>query len=227
MSRFISNLLPAVLLLASTGLALAQQPAQIDWTKAVPEASFKAPRLGNDSAWLLKTPRIAGNSTHKEQQWGVFDYTFDTLAPWTDNVVVNYYILLDSERVKDKEKDMPRFTFMQLTMRYGDIPKGKDHRVSAVVLPVALQRYGFITALGFEMQVQDRPVYADQQFATGSVLLPTMKKALENNPKTKVKWWEIPNIVNNPQTFKREGYLLDRSKTPFSVVAVDDYLMSK
>lgn len=227
MNCFIFRLLPAAVLAASVSLSVAQQAAQIDWTKAVPEASFKAPRLGNENSWLLKTPHISGNSTHKERLWGVFDYSFDTLAPWTDNIVVNYHILLDAEKVKDREKDTPRFTYMQLTMRFGDLAKGKDHRVSAVLLPAALTRYGFITALGFEMTVHDRVVYSDQQFSNGSVLMPTMKKALEANSKNPAKWWELQNIVNNPQTFKREGYLVDRAKSPFALVAMDDYEMSK
>ena len=229
MNRSASRLLTAALAL-SVGIATAQQaaaPVQIDWAKAVPEASFKAPRLGNDSSWMVKTPHIAGNSTHKEQIWGLLEYTFDTLMPWTDNVVVNFYVLLDADKVKDREKDSPRFSYMQLTLRYGDIAKGKDHKVCAVLLPAALQRYGFVTALGFEMTVNDRAVYSDQQFSNGSALAPTMKKAWENNPKAKAKWWEIQQIVNNPLTTKRDGYLVDRAKTPFAVVAIDDYEMSK
>ena len=227
MSHLVSRLLPAAVFALSVGIAAAQQAAQIDWAKAVPETSFKAPRLANENSWLLKTPHIAGTSTHKEQLWGVFDYSFDTLAPWTDGVVVNFYVLLDAEKVKDREKDAPRFTFMQLSLRYGDIEKGKDHKVSAVLLPAALRRFGFITALGFEMTVQDRVVYSDQQFSAGSALAPTMKKAWENNPKAKAKWWEVQTIVNNPLTFKRDGYLVDRAKTPFALVAIDDYETSK
>ena len=49
----------------------------------------------------------------------------------------------------------------------------------------------------------------------------------KDDPKAKAKWWEVQQIVNNPLTFKRDGYLVDRSKTPFSVVAIDDYEMSK
>lgn len=224
------RLLPAALLVLALGSASAQQPAapvQIDWTKAVPEASFKPPRLNNESSWRLKTPRIAGNSTHKEREWGVFDYTFDTLAPWTDNIVVNYYILLDAEKIKDRPADAPRFSFLQLTLRFGDIPKGKDHKVSAVLLPAALLRYGYVTALGFEMTVQDKVVYSDQQAATGSLVIQKMKAALANNPTSKLKWWEHPDIVNGANTTKLDGYLVDRSKTPFALVAPDDYEMSK
>ncbi len=224
------RLLPAAVLVFAIGSASAQQPAapvQIDWARAVPEASFKPPRLNNETSWRLKTPRIAGNSTHKEREWGVFDYTFDTLAPWTDNVVVNYYILLDAEKVKDRPADAPRFSFLQLTLRFSDIPKGKDHKVSAVLLPAALLRHGYITAFGFEMTVQDKVVYADQQFTTGSALASVMKTAWANNPTVKAKWWEVQQIINSPQTTKLDGYLVDRSKTPFALVAPDDYEMSK
>ena len=232
MNPRIQRLFPAAVLAGVLVSASAQQaavPAQIDWAKAVPEASFKAPRINNESSWRLKTPRIAGNSTHKEREWGVFDYSFDTLAEWTDNVVVNYYILLDAEKVKDPTRpaDAPRWSFLQLSLRFSDIPKGKDHKVSAVLLPAALLRFGYITAFGFEMTVQDKLVYADQQFANGSILIPTMKTALANNPNTKVKWWELTQVINNPKTAKLDGFLVDRAKTPFSLVSPDDYEMSK
>lgn len=225
-------------LIAAALPALAQQrqatatPQPIDWTKAVPENSFKAPKVSQDNSWKQRTPRIHGNAQRKEQEWGVFDYTFDTLAPWTDNMTATFYLLLDAEEIQKRDKitDQPRFSLMQLTMRYGDIQKGKDHKISAVLLPAALERFGKPIGLGLVVTVGDTVVYTDDMNVAGP-LQPLLQRALKNaqanNPTVRPKWWDFIGQFAGEKLARRNDYLVDRAKTPFALVAIDDYVMSK
>ena len=223
----------AALLVA--GAVAAQQaaaPKPIDWTKAVPEASFKGPKIRQDSSWKARTPRIFGNAQNKEQIWGVFDYSFETKVPWTDNMTATFYLMLDALEViqkKDVPEDTPRFSFMQLSLRYSDIQKGKDHKISAILLPAALERFGKPIGLGVEVSVGDTVVYVDDKNIDG-VLVTALQKLAQANPGGKLpKWWEYVNANATIQSkmVRRNDYLVDRSKTPFAVVAIDDYLLSK
>ena len=229
------RILSASATLLVAGAAAAQQPAAapkpINWALAVPETGFKGPKIRQDSSWKVRTPRIYGNAQSKDQIWGVFDYSFETKAPWTDNMTATYYLLLDAEEVikkKEVPEDTPRFSFLQLTLRYNDIPKGKDHKISAVLLPVALERFGKPIGLGVEVSVGDTVVYTDQQ--ADGVLLMALQKLAQANPGGKPpKWWDYvnANAMIQSRMARRNDYLVDRAKTPFAVVAIDDYLLSK
>ena len=228
--------LAAAVLVAIPSMAQQPRPAAapqpVNWALAVPETSFKGPKIRQDSTWKFRTPRIVGNSQAKEQLWGLFEYSFETKAYWTDNMTATFYVLLDAEEVikkKEVPEDTPRFSFLQLALRYSDIPKGKDHKIAAVLLPVALERFGKPIGIGVEVTVGDTPVYVDDKNVDG-VLLTALQKLAQSNPGGKLpKWWEYVNANATIQSrmTRRNDYLVDRSKTPFSVVAIDDYLMSK
>ena len=223
----------AALLVA--GAVAAQQPAApkpIDWTKAVPDTSFKGPKVGQENTWSSRTPRIYGNAQNKEQTWGVFEYTFETKVPWTDNMTATFHLMLDAQEViqkKEVPEDTPRFSYMTLTLHYNDIPKGKDHKICAVLLPAALKRFGKPIGLGVEVSVGDTVVYTDDK-NVAPLLVGAMQKVASANPGGKLpKWWEFVNNYPAIQSkmARRNDYLVDRSKTPFAVVAIDDYILSK
>lgn len=226
----------AVLVSAATSMAQQPRPAAapqpVNWALAVPESSFKGPKIRQDSTWKARTPRIAGNAQAKEQIWGVFEYSFETKAFWTDNLSATFYVLLDADEVikkKEVPEDTPRFSFMQLALRYSDIPKGKDHKICAVLLPAALERFGKPIAIGLEVSVGDTVVYVDDKNVDG-VLVTALQRVAQANPGGKLpKWWDFvnANAMIQSRMARRNDYLVDRAKTPFSVVAIDDYLMSK
>lgn len=232
------RILSAAAALLGAGASLAQQPAAapkpIDWTKAVPETSFKAPKVNQENSWSARTPRIYGNSQNKEQTWGVFEYSFETKALWTDNMSATFHIMLDAVDVIKNSKgqipdDTPRFSYMTLTLRYSDIPKGKDHKICAVLPPAALERFGKPIAIGLEVTVGDTVVYADDKNVAPLLAGAMQKVAAANNSVKLPKWWEFVNAYPQIQSkmARRNDYLVDRAKTPFAVVAIDDYLISK
>ena len=52
-----------------------------------------------------------------------------------------------------------------------------------------------------------------------------MSELLE--PFLKDRWWENAAIMDSAKTAKREGYLLERVKTPFGLLNLDDHEVSK
>ncbi len=232
------RILSAATALLGACAAFAQQPAAapkpIDWTKAVPETSFKGPKVNQDSSWTARTPKIYGNAQAKEQIWGVFEYSFETKALWTDNLTATFHVMLDAIDVIKNSKgqipeDTPRFSYMTLTLRYSDIPKGRDHKICAILPPAALERFGKPIGIGVEVAVGDTVVYTDDKNIS-PVLVAPLQKLAQANPGGKLpKWWEYinANAMIQSKMARRNDYLVDRSKTPFAVVAIDDYLQSK
>jgi hypothetical protein len=232
------RILSAATALLGACAAFAQQPAAapkpIDWTKAVPETSFKGRRVNQDSSWTARTPKIYGNAQAKEQIWGVFEYSFETKALWTDNLTATFHVMLDAIDVIKNSKgqipeDTPRFSYMTLTLRYSDIPKGRDHKICAILPPAALERFGKPIGIGVEVAVGDTAVYTDDKNIS-PVLVAPLQKLAQANPGGKLpKWWEYinANAMIQSKMARRNDYLVDRSKTPFAVVAIDDYLQSK
>ena len=235
MNLRIHRLLSVAVLSLAVGTVSAQQPLppNFKWAPHVVFNKNQMPRLGNDSSWQQKTPHIAGNS-RKEQIWGVLDYSFDTDLAWTDDMTVNFYILMDASLITKAEYKDPladpnqRFSFMQLTLRYSDIPKGKDHKVSAVILPAALMRFGRVIGMGFEATVKGEVVFTTGNQMVAGDLKKGLETMVQKNPNVaKENWWTLQPIVANDKCVKRDGYLVDRSKTPFALVSPDDYEMSK
>ncbi len=232
------RILSAATALLGACAAFAQQPAAapkpIDWTKAVPETSFKGPKVNQDSSWTARTPKIYGNAQAKEQIWGVFESSFETKALWTDNLTATFHVMLDAIDVIKNSKgqipeDTPRFSYMTLTLRYSDIPKGRDHKICAILPPAALERFGKPIGIGVEVAVGDTVVYTDDKNIS-PVLVAPLQKLAQANPGGKLpKWWEYinANAMIQSKMARRNDYLVDRSKTPFAVVAIDDYLQSK
>ena len=99
------------------------------------------------------------------------------------------------------------FSYYTATVRYIDIPKG-DH-MSCVVLPPSLvERYGEPVALALEIMGKDGTVLAGKWESTIADL--------------KNEWWKNPQIMDNAMVKRRAG-LVDRSKTPFALINMDDY----
>ena len=96
---------------------------------------------------------------------------------------------------------------------YADIERGKDHRVGAVLQPAALLRHGKPIGLAAKISVGGKEVAS--------------KSEGEGRLKTAEKWWEDPKIVDAPVVQRRDGYLIDRMKSPFQLQDNDNYEESR
>ena len=157
---------------------------------------------------LQRAPNVGLKST-KVRNWGVFDVVFDTAPEWIDEMSVTFTVMVQNPKPKDGERP---FSLYQVTSIYKDVAMGRDHKVGAVLIPEGMERYG-------------EPVGFAAQFHIGGVVVAEMGNGI-GYLKGVDKWWANPQVVDSPTVQKREGYLLERSKTVFAMVEVDSYEVS-
>ena len=154
------------------------------------------------------TTSASRTSAGRSREWGVFEISYSTLPEWMDEVVATYYLMAE-RRGTDAKRE---YSLYQLTVRYADVSKG-DHTACVVLPPAELLRYGdqFI-GLAVEFTAADGSLLAVQNEVVGSAL--------------PVDWWKKPAVSEDKNVVKRDG-LVDRSKTPFALVNIDDYEVVK
>jgi len=204
------------LLVAAVAFAAAVVPAQqrgaAAAAAAVPGANpgeVKIKKITDLNSYKQKAKNIDGKTSQKSKTWGVFDASFVTAPEWIDSMTITYTVILLKQKVKEGEKPM---TLFQTTVEYGDVAKG-EHEAGVVLLPAALLRLG--SPLGFAAQISVGGEIVAQQ-GVGSGPLSKMPE-----------WWTKPEILDHPNVQRREGYLLDRMKSPFALVDIDSYEMSR
>jgi len=75
-----------------------------------------------------------------------------------------------------------------------------------------LERFGSVIAIACEITADGAPAPAVQSEHSGSDL-----NAYKDD------WWKNPKVLDNPVLKRRDGLLLERSKTPFGLINIDDY----
>ncbi len=96
---------------------------------------------------------------------------------------------------KPNSKSPPQSVFKG-EVTYINVEKGR-HKSDMFLHPSTMSRYGDVQAVAALVTVQGRLV------------------AMESKPPTNERWWE--------KLAPQEGYLLDRSQTPFAMLYFDDY----
>lgn len=159
---------------------------------------------------MVRTPEFSYNvqntmpkTSKKPREWALFEVKYETDAKWLDELTFNYYVMTKCRN--DEGKDA--FSFYTATIRYIDVPKG-EHMSCVAIPPSLVERYGEPVALALEVTGKDGAVLASESPAGGL----TMPK----------EWWKDSKVLDNPSVTRRNG-LVDRSKTPFALVNVDDY----
>ena len=133
------------------------------------------------------------------REWGRLAVVYDTAAEWTDELTFQFYALL-------REGASKEFTLFKGAVSYKDIPKGKRHQSEMFIRPVALSRYGEVVAVSVEV------LYKGESVGTRTETVPRLGDLPDP------KEWE-----KNPKITVREGYLLNRSETPFAMINYDDF----
>ena len=215
MKHFTVHHLKTRLVLAALGAAMvshAQQPA----APAPVTTQIKIKTMPKPDKVTAPTPEFQFRgvaprslSRGKPREWAVIDVDYETKSQtkWTDTVTATFYVMaegLSAEKTKE-------FSFYSLTVRYMNVPDG-EHRAGVVLAPSTLERFGNVVAIACE-------ITADGAGA------PDVKS--ENTSRDlhayKDNWWKEPKILDSPITKKRDGLLLERSKTPFALINIDDY----
>lgn len=157
-------------------------------------------------------PTLGSGRTARPRDWGVFDVTFDMAPEWVDDMTITYTLMLQRDKPKQDEKPL---SLMTLTATYNDVAQGRDRKAGVVIPPPALERFG--APIGFSVQFFIAgQLVAEQGSVSG--LLSTQK----DKP-----WWKIPEVIDSPMVQKRDGYMVERSKSAFSLVDIDAYEAGK
>lgn len=203
----------AVLLCAATA-ALAQQPVpgqQQRMTAALEIKSMPKPGKINmitpDVNFRTGTP---SSVSRKAREWGVIDVTYKTASAtkWVDTVDFAFHVLAEGKNAEGKKE----FSFYTMNVRYLNVPDG-EHRAGVVLHPSALERFGHVVAIAVDATIEGG--------------LPVEKSESISSDVNKVQgnWWKSPQILDSPLVKKRDGLLIERSKSPFAMVNPDDYEM--
>jgi hypothetical protein len=160
---------------------------------------------------LVKTPEFRTSmpgGTKPPQEWVEIKTTFDTEPEWIEDLVFQYYVLVYNR----KEAKTP-YSFIQATVRYGDVEQGRGHYSTMYIPPSAVKRYGYPVALGVEISINGKLV--DSKYERDSSI-----RVAEG-------WWKKDAIVGRKDVVTRQGCLLNRKESPFSLVNIDDHEVAR
>ena len=193
--------------MAETGLSQGVRPVSAPNTRPALTILHLTPPNRVRQLTPVYTTSATMGSTARPREWGVFEANFRTTPEWIDEIVVTFSILAERKTTEAG----PRYSFFQTTARYADIPRD-EHNVCMVLPPATLQRYADqVIAFAVEIATADGTLLAAQTEVAGSSSL-----ALPAG------WWRKPEVTESKNVAKRGG-LVDRSKTPFGLINIDDY----
>lgn len=173
---------------------------------------FKVLKLSDLNHDYRQKPKTLSGSSAKSKEWGVFDVTFATAPEWIDGLVATYTVMFDNPKA-DEKKGERRISMFRTTVEYPDVEKGNDHKAGVVLPPAVLLRHG-------------RPVGFAVQFTVGGQEVGAL--GIEDGIlKGREKWWADPKILDSQIVQKRDGYLVDRMKSPFLLVDIESYEVSR
>lgn len=164
----------------------------------------KMPKVGR--SLLVRTPEFDSNASRpsrKPREWAFFAVDYDTQPEWLDELTISYAAMAEGQNAERKRE----YSFYQTTVRYGDVKRG-EHSAAVVLPPQAIERFGDVVAFVVEISLGGKVVATDQ--VVGIPNLPP-------------DWWKNREVLENASVIRRDGYLVDRAKSPFSLVNIDDY----
>lgn len=155
---------------------------------------------------LIRTPEYrtnigAGGGDPKE--WHQIQVTYDVFPEWIDELTFVFYAMSDPMLIDGKKV----YSYYKTTARYVDIEKGQMRSCAAYLRPSAVKRFGEITAVAVEV------IYKEQVV---DVLSECPKKYPAN-------WWKNPVITESPDVVVRDGYLVNKSLSPFALIVTEGY----
>lgn len=171
---------------------------KLDWRGTAGILRLPDYQVGNVS----KAPIKSG------QEWSVITVSYDTApAPeWLDQITVHYHVLLLNEKNEGK-KDLTPYTLLEGTVTYVDVKGGPNHISTMYIRPNTTARFGEVVAVGIEMVTGDETI-AKSEFSGSAKLTKEVKDG--------GSWWST--LRESDKVAVRDGYLLNRSQTPYVLV---------
>jgi hypothetical protein len=215
MSKYIRKaLLSAFMVVSITSLALGQQ---------APRGASEALRTGSGKLRLRKlvglgnkgrifTPSYTtdvGRGIERSKEWRSVLLTYDTAPEWIDEMLIQFYVL---GMTRDPETKRNVYSLYKMAVWYLDIAEGRNHMATVYLRPAALERYGEPVAVAAVVTLDGEVVAEISDESTK--LLPA-------------DWCNNAKVTDSQATTTRDGYLLDRSKSPWALINPDDYEVIK
>lgn len=151
----------------------------------------------------LRTPDFSysGSSVNEANiipgEWAKILVRFDTDADWADQLEMRFYIAV-------KNPKTATYTMFTGTYVYSDIPKGRGHQVAVFLRPRTMERYGNMVEQA-----------AVEIYSKGELV------SARSIPESNKPWWRTATVRSV------EGYVIERSQTPFANIASDNYEIPK
>lgn len=166
---------------------------------------------GLGSRGAIETPRFQSSvpaaGTKPALRWAQIVVSFDTEPEWLDEVTVQYFVM--SRR---NEGGKAGYSLHTATVVYTDVKRGRDHLAAVYLRPAAIERFGGPSAIAVEISVGGKVV---------------AEESVEEGLKLSARWWKDPVVVESKDLTMRNGYLVDKARSPFALIAVDDYEVSR
>lgn len=148
---------------------------------------------------ILKSPDSGASRRSASREWVELGVQYDTQPDWIDEVSLSYYVLLRNPR------NNPELALIKGTVGYLDVARGASHLGVAYVRPAALARYGEVAAVAVEVRIK------------GEIIDVLSIGRLAPSKPLPSDWWKSPNLI------AKDGYIVDKSRTPFALVNFDEY----
>jgi len=147
----------------------------------------------------IKAPDYSSNANEATlipTPWARVLVKFDvnTEAEWLDQLEMKFYVLVKSQKTGV-------YTVLTGAFVYAEVPRGRNHQVAVYLRPRTVERFGVPEQAGVEINLRGETAAVGS--APGSS-----------------RWWQNPQVANLKS---QEGYILDRSQSPFALIAPDNY----
>jgi hypothetical protein len=147
---------------------------------------------------VMQGSNSSGNRRGESRNWVELGLQFDTEPEWQDEIIFHFFALL-------KNRETAKFTLLKGTVTYVDVARGRSRMGSAYIRPAGLARFGDVIGVAVEAVIK------------GEVVGTLSEGKLGPGKPLPQDWWKRPELV------PVQGYVVDRSKTPFALVNFDDY----
>lgn len=184
--------------LAVVALSTAAAHPAIAQAPAPAPAADRVLNIKKIDAGKVKTPDYVVKPslpTQRTREWYKIEVIYDTEPEWVDEVTFTYYVVV---KAKQPQPGRSAFTLFKGDVTYINVEKGR-HKSDIYIHPSTLARYGEVERVAALVNIGGRLV--------GMEGLPSGS--------TSTRWWE--------QLQPQDGFLLNRTQTPFAMINFDDY----
>ncbi len=204
-TRIIRALLPITLVLVLVATVRAQEATSAGDKLRVRKLT------GLSTKSRVFTPSFStdvGRGVNRAREWQAVTVTYDTAPEWLDELQIQFFVL---SVMRDPETKRNVYSLYRNTVRYIDIEQGRNHMAVVFLRPTALLRHGEPVAVAAVFSLDGKVV----------------EEVSDEETKLPEKWWKNPLVTDSEATTIRDGYLLDRSKSPWALINPDDYEVIK